>query len=413
MGRITCRIGSFALLLLCLGAADVGARDLFTTKISTISASSRDETNSLLKVPDLFDIDNLDKLLPGYNPVTDLVFGTIDLRGLQTALEWNPVATTLTIRLLGEKVTFTASSLDDALDELEDWFKGGSDGVGSLEVTDLLQGLVAYSPVDPVAGNPNSLQSRMFQSDFELGTQGPFTSGSERLKTAPDQFGVGLDYGYAKAEGFNVQAVDLPLGYRWNFRNPRWSMLFSLPLTATFTQGQWSALASAAVGIQYRPFEWWSLTPLVRVGGVGSIDVGALALLYSVTLTNHMRFEWRGIEFAMGNMGGFTKSIDGITIGGYELSYDLTNPILTNGGTISGNFPGELFDRTLRWRLFGWNTQVFGDEVYAESQSEVGASIALQGTAGGERYDFVSLGLGYVFGNEDYDGVSARVRFRF
>lgn len=413
MGRaITGLLGSIAVVSVLLGAGIAQSRDLYATRITTTVGQAGDETNSLLDVPDLFDSDNLENLLPGFDPDTDRFSASVDLRGLPSRITWDPGTTTLRFSLLGETVTLVATSLDDAIDELEDWFKGESE-LGSLEVTDLLQGLVAFSPVDPVAGNPNSLQSRMFQSDFEFGMQGPFTSGSDRLKRAPNQFGVGLDYGYAKANSFSVHALDLPLAYRFNFRNPQWSLLFSLPVTATFTQEQWSVMASAAVGAQYRPFDWWALTPMVRFGGVGSIDVGALALLYSVTLTNHMRFEWRGIEFAMGNMGGFSKSVDGITFGDYELSYDLTNPILTNGATISGGFPVELFDRSLRWRLFGWNTQVFGDDVYAKSQTEVGLALALAGAVAGEHYDFASLSLGYVFGNNDYDGVSARLRFRF
>jgi hypothetical protein len=412
MRRATRFIGAIALLLLCCQAGAVQARDLYTTRIVTVTGSAGDETDSFLDVPELFDVENLAKLLPGFDPSIHALTATLDVRGLPSEIAWNPLTTTLTLRVLGEEVNIEGSSIDDALDELEDWFQG-EDALGSLEVTDLLQGLVAYSPVDPVAGNPNSLQSRMFQTDFDFGTQGPFTSGSERLDEAPDQWGVGLDYGYAEANRFDVHAVDLPLAYRLNFRNPQWSLLFSLPLTATFTEEQWSVMGSAAMGFQYRPFDWWALTPMVRIGGVGSVDVGALALLYSVTLTNHMRFEWRGIEFAMGNLGGFTQSIDGIEFGDYELSYDLTNPILTNGGTISGNIPAELLSRALRWRLYGWNTQIFGDDVYAKSQTEVGFSLALQGAVAEESYDFASMSLGYVFGNNDYDGLSFRMRFRF
>jgi len=139
-------------------------------------------------------------------------------------------------------------------------------------------------------------------------------------------------------------------------------------------------LASGGVGFQYRLTDWWSLTPMARIGGAGSIDVGALAILYAVTVTNHMRYEWRGIEFAMGNLGGFTKTIDGIQIGDFDFSYELTNPILTNGGTISGDTTLDLLGRALEWRFFGWNTQVFGNAVYMDSQSEVGLGLATLGS---------------------------------
>jgi len=308
----------------------------------------------------------------------------------------------------------TASTLDEAVADFEDWLKGDLEVAGAtLSLTDVLQGLVEFSPVDPVAGNPNSLQSRMFQTDYSLGIQGPFTSGDGRLDSAPNQWELGLDYGYGKGGPYNVQALDLPIAYRWNFRNPKWSMLFSLPVTATFTEGQWSVLASGGVGFQFRPTDWWSLTSMARVGGAGSIDVGALAFLYSVTVTNHMRYEWRGIEIAMGNLGGFTKTIDGIKIGDFDFSYELTNPILINGGTISGNTTLELLGRPLAWRFFGWNTQIFGDAVYMDSQSEVGLGLAMLDSLGGESFNAAALSLSYVFGNNDYDGLSLRARFRF
>jgi len=406
---------TFGAVFLCV-SEPVRAEDLFRTDVETSAGITTQRTNSILDVPDLFDAEHLQSEILGFEPSTDDFVASLDLRGLPTGLEWRPEATmgTLTFSLLGESVSFTADTLDETVADFEDWLKGDLEVAGAtLSLTDVLQGLVEFSPVDPVAGNPNSLQSRMFQTDYSLGIQGPFTSGGGRLASAPNQWELGLDYGYGKGGPYHVQALDLPLGYRWNFRNPKWSLLFSLPLAATFTEGQWSVLASGGVGFQYRPTDWWSLTPMARVGGAGSIDVGALALLYSVTVTNHMRYHWRGIEIAMGNLVGFTKTIDGIQIGEFDFSYDLSNPILTNGGTISGNTPLELLGRPVAWRFFGWNTQIFGDAVYMDSQSEVGLGLAMLSSQDGEPFNAASLSLSYVFGNNDYDGLSFRARFRF
>ena len=268
-----------------------------------------------------------------------------------------------------------------------------------------------HSPIDPVAGNPNSLQSRMLSSDYRLGTEGPFTSGDGPLDPSTNLVGLGLEYGHFSAGPFRGEVLELPIDYRINLRNPKWSVLMNLPLTATFTEGQWSILVSGALGAQFRPTDWWALTPLFRMGAAGSIDVGALGILYGFTLTNHMRlFEWRGMRLAMGNMAGFTNSMDGVKFAGYEFTYDITNPVLRNGGTVEGEF--DLLGIPAGWKIFGSNMLLFGDDLYAESQNEVGAQLSTLGRVGGKPYDAIGFSVSYLFA-DDYDAVSLRLRFRF
>ena len=105
---------------------------------------------------------------------------------------------TLTVTVPGVlSISFDPGTLDEALEQFEDWAKGDFDSATAEQglVTDLLQALVEESPVDPVAGNPNSLQSRMFGSDFRLGSQGPFTSSEGSLKPSTNLVGLGLRTG--------------------------------------------------------------------------------------------------------------------------------------------------------------------------------------------------------------------------
>jgi hypothetical protein len=392
------------------------ATDLFRTHIVVTGGNSGGEsTNSFRDVPDLFDADRIADAVGGFDPTSQGFIAVLDFRGLPTQLAWDSGETTLTFSLPGVfDISFTSDTLDGAIDDLEDWLTGDLDADQAANdlLNDFLQALVERSPVDPVAGNPNSLQSRMFQSDYRLGTEGPFTSGGERLSPATNLVGLGFEYGHSNAGPWAVDALDLPIDYRFNFANPKWSLLFNLPITATFTEDQWSVLASGGMGFQFRPFDWWSLTPMVRIGMAGSIDVGALAVMYSTSVTNHMKYEWRDITFAMGNTVGFTKTIDGIEINDYEIAYDLTNPYMTNGGYISGGLPFELLGPT-GWKIFGQNTQIWGDDVYASSQSEVGAAFEILGQVGEAPYEKLGLSASYVFGGDDYDGVSLRFRWRF
>jgi hypothetical protein len=393
------------------------AKQLFTTDIAIPGDTASDGTNKFPDIPDLFSEENLDALFSGagYDPTMDPFAAVLDVRGLLANLSWTPdllVPADSTLELIIDGVldiTLDAATLDEALDLLEDWLDGDLDLGTAPEdaLTDLLQSLVENSPVDPVAGNPSSLESRMFTSDYRLGTEGPFTSGDDRLEAAPNLLGLGAEYSYFKGGDWSGNLVELPIDYRFNFRNPKWSLLFNLPLTVTFTEGQWSLIPSAALGAQFRPTPWWSLTPIFRFGGAGSIDVGAFAVMYSATLTNHMKCEWRGLTFGMGNMGGFAKTFDGISIGGHDVSYDLTNPVLRNGAYVSGQIGSWA-----GWKLFGSNMLLFGDDLYADSQNEVGAAIYTLGSIGEQPYQSLAFDVSYLFG-KDYDAVSLRLRFRF
>jgi hypothetical protein len=392
------------------------ARKLFETGIVVGGGGSEEfaGTNKLKKVPDMYDRSALEALFGTGDFLTQGFTAALDLRGLVGALIWDP-AQGLALVIPGVlNIEFTGTEYDEVLDDLEDWLKGDfeSDLAPESALTALLQGLVEHSPVDPFAGNPNSLQSRMLSSDYRLGTEGPFTSGDEKLDPSTNLVGLGLEYGHFSGGPYSGEVVELPIDYRINLSHPKWSVLMNLPLTATFTEGQWSILASGALGAQFRPTDWWALTPLFRMGAAGSIDVGALGILYGLTLTNHMRlFEWRGMRLAMGNMAGFTNSVDGVDFAGYEFTYDITNPVFRNGGYVEGEF--ELLGIPAGWKVFGSNMLLFGDDLYAESQNEVGAQLSTLGRVGGKPYEAIGFSVSYLFGGDDYDAVSLRLRFRF
>jgi hypothetical protein len=55
---------------------------------------------------------------------------------------------------------------------------------------------------------------------------------------------------------------------------------------------------------------------------------------------------------------------------------------------------------------------LFGDDLFAESQNEVGAQLSTLGRVGGKPYDAIGFSVSYLFADE-YDAVSLRLRFRF
>lgn len=279
---------------------------------------------------EFFDNTSLEDIFPDYTPDSPVTAG-IDFRGLQTILRYPANSATLIFSVPGRnfEVTFDADSRDQAQELFEAWLKGDfeSPDASGKSLTRLLQILVAESPVDPVAGNPNSLQTRMFNADFEAGITGPFISQSGSLDKFQNLFSIGGEYAYFDAGPYDGSVINVPLNYKVNFKSrPKLSLIFDLPITITFTNNEAdSYIGSFAIGFQYRPFKWWSLTPMGRIGGAGSFDIGALSFFYSGSLVNYLNWSTDNFRIGLGTMGGIASSIDGIQIGGWDLSYDLTN----------------------------------------------------------------------------------------
>lgn len=396
-------------------ASPASARKLFTSVI-TVNGSEVQSVgvDSLRDVPDLYGDATLQTLFSSYTPNSS-VAAVLDFRGLPATLSYPANSTTLFFDIPGVlSVQFDGSTREEAQQFLEDWLQG--DFVSALapraSLEDLLGALVRYSPVDPVAGNPNSLQTRMFDADYRLGSEGPFLSGV-RLPDAPDLFSTGPELATTDAGPFQVQRAELPLSYRANFRRaPHVSLLLDLPLALTSTEGQLSGLGSFGAGLQIRPFSWWSLTPLGRIGAVGSDSVGALAVLYSGSLTSRMTVPLGPLELGVSNLVGYSHTYDGIEVGDLKLKYKLENATIRNGGSLSGPLGPEVLGAPLGFEVFGSDQRFFGDDLFLDAQDEVGGALVLFGDVAGFRYQALRLGVAYVFGDQ-VDGVTLELRGRF
>ncbi len=394
-----------ALGVLLPGSA--GARDLFRSAISIDGgAISVLGTNKARRIPDLFSTRRLLSIDPGYSP-TDAVLAELDVRGLRALLGFGANSTALRLLIPGAvDVTFDGGSREASRKQLEKWLEGdfSSSTAPGGKLTKFLQALVERSPVDPVAGNPNSLQSRMFAADWRMGTSGESHTWVEGwpLKT---HFRADLGAGYFDADGYDVAAIDLPLHFALDFQ--RVALLVDVPIAATSTQGAWSGMGSGGLGVRVSPVKWWSITPAARMGAVGSVDLGGLAAMYSASLTSHVRIPVGLFAVGIGNMAGVAQTIDSIEVGGYGLAYELTNWTMRNGGYIEGFTGIDFLGAGIGWRVYGSDVRFFGDDLYMDSYAEVGAGLGA---------DAILMGLGldisYLFGR-NYGGLSARLSARF
>jgi len=400
-------------LALTFAASSAGARDLFQSRISVDNQTVLSGTNSLTDFSELFDEDSLSELFPGFTPASS--FGAaLDLRGVDALLSSPANSPTLRLQVpaIGIDVSFDGSDLDDSQELLEAWLEGGVDSAGASQqaLTRLLTALLVASPVDPVAGNPNSLQSRMFARDFSLGTLGPFLGDFEEGGPGriPLQFRMEADYGYYASGPYDGQTLELDLvAGAHAFR--RVSLVGDVSLLYGRSEGEaQTVMGSLGMALQGRILDGWNLALAGRFGISGSVDLGALAALYSVSAVSHARWELDWFRLELKNMIGFSNDAGPIEIEGLNLNYDITNVVLRNGIELSRPLPFGVAGRPARARLFLIDSEYLVDDLFLEHSDEVGIGIGLSDRSGIPAYDPIRLDLSWVVGRR-YDALSLRL----
>lgn len=389
------------------------ADDIFDVVATTPGETA---TTSFTKFEDLFDSvqsQNIDKLLSSYTETSAAAL-QLNVRGLPALAIYNQNSPTLTFLVpsLGISETFTGADRDESEEMFQDYLKANGSGI----LTSMLQDLAANTPIDPVAGNPNSLLAQMGSSDFGVGTDlgiGPAGAPSSVPGGAAGSSAMSLGFaaGRYSAGDYDPEALTLPIQYTHYMDDPRQQLRITAPLTYIDTQGSESYNLSLGAGYRFPITDDWALTPAARIGVLGSVDVGSAAIVYSGSLSSNYDLYFDDLKLTFGNMYGYytTQSLDA---GDYEIDYDLTNQMTKNGVGLEGSAGGELFQQPTSWQIAAANTYFWGDELYIDSYYDVAISWGTRLTQSG---DLMSLrvGLTYTFDGDDYDGLRVDFGFTF
>jgi len=405
-------------VLLVLAPLNASARKLFVADIEVDDDVDFQGTDSLFKVVDFFDNTSLHEFFPDYTS-NSAVFAKIDLRGVGLTVEYPQNSSVLIVRVPSRnfEVSFEGANRNESQEQFEDWLKGNfvSLTAPSGKLTRHLHIVVALSPVEPVAGNPNSLLTRMFLSDFDAGITGPFISSRQRVPGNRNFLTLGGEFGFFNAGPFDGQVMNFPINYKWNFKGwPKLSWIFDLPITLTRTETAWSYMGSFGTGFQFRPYRWWALTPMGRIGGVGSFDVGALAVLVTGSLTNYFQVNIGSTNLGFGTMAGISTTIDGIKVGGYNLSYELTNYVLRNGGNLTQPLDFNVLGNQAAFKLFLNHTKFWGNELYLNSFFDMGLAFVTLKKVSDSFVEALDLSFTFSAGvDNDYNNYGFKLTCRF
>lgn len=387
------------------------ARDAFQLDLTVTTPVEEESFASFDSIDDAFnalDLDNLSDISEAYTE-TSVATAVLDVRGLPTIAAFEDAGTDLrfTVPAIGFERVFTGATRDDSVDALRDFLERNGDGL----LTDILRALVATTPVDPVAGNPNSLMARVGAMNFgqgtELGGRGSFEDGPE---PAGNSFRIGARFGRYSAGDFTQESYSLPLGYTYRFADPRYQLKLDLPITFINTSGARTLEGSFGVAVRLPVLEGWTLTPGLRIGGVGSIDLASAALVPSGSITSNYNFRLADLKITIGNGFSYFQT-ESISVDDYETEYDLRNYMIKNGIGVEGDTGIMLFGERLTWSATAAHTQFFGDELFIDSYVDLAAAVGIDAIDG---WNDLQVGVTYQRAiGEDYNAFMANVGYEF
>jgi hypothetical protein len=356
---------------------------------------------------------NLQQIVSAYTS-NSAVTATINLRGLTTVSSFGVNSTTLNFAVpsLGISQTFSGATREDSgkllLTYLEKY------------ASQILTALAAHSYIDPVAGNPASLSSRMISADFmdATGFGGFSDDQSPTGRTADGKFeivpnavttGTNIDVGSSAGHGFTN--VTLPINYTVFFADPRYSLTIDLPLTYTTVQGAQGGEGSLGISMRVPVLENWYLTGSLRAGLAGSLDLGSAGVAYTGAVTSLYNLYFGGTKVAIGNGVGVLKTSP-ISIGKFSVGPNLTNYPIINGASVERDLDFTLFDKPTTWEAYVIDTYLPGDKLAINHYDEIGATFGTRRQIGDQSWNVFRLGVSYTHG-KSFDMVSLRGTYRF
>lgn len=326
---------------------------------------------------------------------------------LVLSAEEDSSALTLFIPALGESVMFDRrSSRDENLEDVKDYLKSRGGRVLNL----LQKELAKVSPVDPIAGNPGSMQFRMVQDDFELGFMQQATTVAEKGGDSASQSGnaIGIDISHSAYDqgGFRTRATTIPLSYVFRSDiDPGRQLKIHVPVSVIEVNGARSYGAQLGVSYRLPIHQDWALTPAVGYGVAGSVDLGSGAAMLALSLTSQYTWRFDGFDLAMGNMVGVYRS-QKFSVNGYSTDPGIRNTVLRNGVVVSR--PLDLLSRRMSMEMSLIHTHYSGTDLYSRRYVEVGLTLGTSRTISSSR-GFFRAGLSYLRGERGIHGARVNV----
>lgn len=386
------------------------AKDPYKATYTVGTASDSVSTTNIIDLAKDLATAEIQKKIPSYTS-TSAISIDLNLRGLDATASYPASSTVLTVQIPQEGVsmTFSGSTREESNRLFEEYYL-----TGGHNLSDWRKIYAEETPIDPIAGNPNSLLALMAQADYNLGRldlQSGCFECSWSSQAVNNQFQLGVSVGKAMINGWDTIVITAPFRYSYSSCS-RWALIFDLPITFLDNGSAWSVDGSVALGLRIPVIYTWTLTPEVRWGLGGSLSLATLGSFIDAGVNSNVNIPISNFVLGITNFAGYYGTIP-LNWGGIRFNYELTNAILKNGIRLTTcnelcicNIPFN-FDFTFTDSLF------LGDKLYIEHYDEVGFSVICNRLNSLVKRDSLIFGASYQFGEKGYNAYTGSVAYQF
>lgn len=377
------------------------ARTAEANPLFTVGATSGATTvnRSFNRISDSFDTMNRANLVTafsgvgGFNPDTSPLAFNFGLRGLAMSVT-SPAgsnAIVMSIPAINFTTTFNGANRDASVEALKDWFKKD----GGKVVDQVVRKMAEVSPVEPLAGNPNSVQASTVNTSFDrgFGRLAADSSGllgektGEKATENANMLSIGARYRMTSGD-FRSQSATIPLGYTFRFDDDARHQI-SVDIPITYQQVETGQVYNLGFGLGYsHPINSaWVLTGGVDYGATASLDLGSGGHVITGTVTSlYTLLLSEKLLLHIGNMAGQSATLP-ISAGDYSSDPGIENTVIKNGIMFYTPTPNILPFSGIE--LFALDTRFFGSKLYNDSYTEIGTSFGFSRVSveGAKRYD--------------------------
>ena len=380
---------------------------------NTYDVKDADDATDFLSEADLF------RRYPGVYTGTQAVTGTLDFRGVPLFGSYLANSNTFTLRVPAFDepgstylLTFTGTSRAASYQAFKDYFDE-TDSVEAERLIRLLLRSLTRTPLDPLAGNPGSLQGGLVRSALDLSDGDSLVEGGA---DNVDPWMVGAAYTRSSGGRFDSDRFDARLQRSFRvLQGSRARLKLEAPVSYQEVNGARSFSASPTIAMEIPLQEnRWSIEPRLGYGITASDELGSLGHMLAASVSSRYRIDGVGRgKLIIGNMVGYSTTLP-TDFTGYDINPSVQNWVLRNGLAYEYPLKAQVLGRSASIRASYTFTAFTGDELYADTFHEATLSIGVRAreTEVRNTQDLYRINISGVAAN-GYKSISAGLGFRF
>jgi hypothetical protein len=385
------------------------------------------EQNTIEDLQEFLDPSLIATVVGAQNANLGAISSVFDIRGATALANYAQNSSTLTINIVspnGQVVTqrggaacsftFTGATRQDAFNSFDETIDDETTSTSQALLGCLGRSFSRFSPADPLAGNPNSLQASLTRNALDLTNADSLVE--EGANTAGDPWIIGATYTQGSAGRFDISRVDARVQRSFRvFEGNRALLKIDLPFNYSKISGASVYSGQLGVGLEFPVIaQTWSLEPRVAYGAVYSADAGSAGHILQGSLTS--RYVVQGLgrgRLVIGNMVGYSQTLDAPGTDA-NINPDLKNFVTRNGFAYELPLKSRVGGRSSSLRASYGFTHYFGDDLRNNSFHEASLSFGIRGREESVRAtrDLIRFNLNTVQA-KGYSSYTAGLGFRF